>query len=750
MARQFLWVIAAASVICFVVAPQSGATVHSINISNFAFSPTHTIAATGDTITWKLVSGIHTTSSDVTSPKFWDSGLLTSVGATFSIIITPADGLGPFPYHCNVHLAMVDTIFIVNPPTNSPMNPGATLGTDQINTAISFSEVAPGEVYTSWTDYPTPGAFTPSNPNWAFSMANGAPGSWTSAIVLPTPPYPFEWNTAMSSHPAGGYMMASAARAGAPWAPGPDAILMRLSAGGGAAFAAGVPLMANAPGVTWVDYPNVVFDDFVGNPGPGFGSAHFAWAVYKDNNGDPNGDGNFFNDPGDTWGIAASSSNLLGGPFLYPGFSAPAAIVGGLAVGTPNLGTMRPSIDVVKGAGNPFLPAGGVYIAFINAAAGTIMMSTNPAPGAGGPWALPVPIMPILPIPAVINGGIGVPSTVQIMASKSPTCPGAVFLCWSQANGPDMDIFFSVSANGGFIWTPPVRVNQDPLANGRDQWGPSMSQDPATGEIRITYYDRRRDPSNKTLEVWCSRSINCGGIWKDCMISRSGLAPAASTLFSAPGVAYMGDYLASDVNLLSGWGHTWNDGRNLTDQDVFYEKTTACDSDGDGVIDSLDNCPGIPNPGQLDTDGDGLGDACDNCPTIVNISQVDFDGDGAGDACDNCPLLSNPLQEDADADGVGNICDNCPSKPNPGQQDSNHDGIGDACCCVGVTGNVNGVGGVDLSDLSALVLYLTGGGYVFPCPAEANVNGTGTVDLADLSALVSFLTGGGYVLPTCP
>jgi hypothetical protein len=63
---------------------------------------------------------------------------------------------------------------------------------------------------------------------------------------------------------------------------------------------------------------------------------------------------------------------------------------------------------------------------------------------------------------------------------------------------------------------------------------------------------------------------------------------------------------------------------------------------------------------------------------------------------------------------------------------------------------VNDAGIVDLADLSALVSYLTGGGYVLPCPNEANVNGSGIIDLADLSALVSYLTGGGYVLPNCP
>jgi hypothetical protein len=70
-------------------------------------------------------------------------------------------------------------------------------------------------------------------------------------------------------------------------------------------------------------------------------------------------------------------------------------------------------------------------------------------------------------------------------------------------------------------------------------------------------------------------------------------------------------------------------------------------------------------------------------------------------------------------------------------------------CCTGTSGNVNLAGGVDLADLSALVSYLTGGGYLLTCIPEANVNGSGAVDLADLSALVSYLTGGGYVLPSC-
>ena len=44
------------------------------------------------------------------------------------------------------------------------------------------------------------------------------------------------------------------------------------------------------------------------------------------------------------------------------------------------------------------------------------------------------------------------------------------------------------------------------------------------------------------------------------------------------------------------------------------------DADGDGVLDTLDNCPREPNPGQQDLDGDGAGDFCDQQPQKPNFA----------------------------------------------------------------------------------------------------------------------------------
>lgn len=97
--------------------------------------------------------------------------------------------------------------------------------------------------------------------------------------------------------------------------------------------------------------------------------------------------------------------------------------------------------------------------------------------------------------------------------------------------------------------------------------------------------------------------------------------------------------------------------------------TNAVDSDADGVIDLLDNCPTNANPTQADADFDGVGDACDNCPSVANADQADMDSDGVGDACD----------PDRDGDGIPNAIDNCPNLFNPSQTDADGDGVGDAC-----------------------------------------------------------------------
>lgn len=120
--------------------------------------------------------------------------------------------------------------------------------------------------------------------------------------------------------------------------------------------------------------------------------------------------------------------------------------------------------------------------------------------------------------------------------------------------------------------------------------------------------------------------------------------------------------------------------------DVCENDTLALDTDSDGILDYADNCIGTPNPNQSDIDGDGIGDACDNCPAAANIEQTDSDGDGIGDECEGLPFDS-----DIDKDGIENALDNCINVANPNQADADGDGIGDACDNCPGTKNQNQV-----------------------------------------------------------
>ncbi len=59
-------------------------------------------------------------------------------------------------------------------------------------------------------------------------------------------------------------------------------------------------------------------------------------------------------------------------------------------------------------------------------------------------------------------------------------------------------------------------------------------------------------------------------------------------------------------------------------------------------------CGAVSNP---DSDQDGILDDVDNCPLAANADQADFDNDGLGNACD----------DDDDGDNVADTNDNCPS-----------------------------------------------------------------------------------------
>ena len=87
---------------------------------------------------------------------------------------------------------------------------------------------------------------------------------------------------------------------------------------------------------------------------------------------------------------------------------------------------------------------------------------------------------------------------------------GRLYVTWSDYRNGDVDVFCATSADDGKTWSPTVRVNDDLMHDGRDQFFPWMAVDPADGAAYVLFYDRRGDPKNQQQIVVLARSTDGG------------------------------------------------------------------------------------------------------------------------------------------------------------------------------------------------------------------------------------------------
>ncbi len=128
----------------------------------------------------------------------------------------------------------------------------------------------------------------------------------------------------------------------------------------------------------------------------------------------------------------------------------------------------------------------------------------------------------------------GLPIT-QCDISNSPH-KGTIYINYSdKTNGEkDVDIFVIKSTDAGNTWSSPIRVNDDPVGNGKHQFMSWMTVDPITGSVNIIYYDRRNYDDSST-DVYLARSTDGGTTFENVRISESPFTPVKSVFF--------GDYI---------------------------------------------------------------------------------------------------------------------------------------------------------------------------------------------------------------
>ena len=144
-----------------------------------------------------------------------------------------------------------------------------------------------------------------------------------------------------------------------------------------------------------------------------------------------------------------------------------------------------------------------------------------------------------------------------------------------------------------------------------------------------------------TLQVGIMKKIKCFTFLSLIILP---LLSSAVTLTVDYSYDNLGRLISASYSTSNAIAYNYDPAGNLISQTFQLQ-----DIDGDGIVDSIDNCPDQSNADQLDTDGDSLGNVCDS----------DDDNDGLPDVWENANTL-NPLDptdalQDADMDGVTNL-----------------------------------------------------------------------------------------------
>jgi hypothetical protein len=111
------------------------------------------------------------------------------------------------------------------------------------------------------------------------------------------------------------------------------------------------------------------------------------------------------------------------------------------------------------------------------------------------------------------------------MAPNENGGPARLYVAWNDYRNGDVDIFCASSVNGGVTWDHPIRVNSDELHNGADQLFQWLAVDATTGAVYVVFYDRRRDPANREVDVVLARSTDGARTFRNYVLSEHSYDP---------------------------------------------------------------------------------------------------------------------------------------------------------------------------------------------------------------------------------
>ena len=153
------------------------------------------------------------------------------------------------------------------------------------------------------------------------------------------------------------------------------------------------------------------------------------------------------------------------------------------------------------------------------------------------------------------NFNFGIRGTIKSTAIRVASFPsmtvdrsggpnnGYIYITWPQRGvapaGSDPDIVMIRSTDGGTTWSAPIRVNDDAMNNGKDQYYPWMTVDQATGHLHFVFYDNR-ETTNDSSGVYMARSVDGGLTFENYKVSDQNFRPKP---ISGLAGGYQGDYI---------------------------------------------------------------------------------------------------------------------------------------------------------------------------------------------------------------
>ncbi|TES91931.1 MAG: T9SS type A sorting domain-containing protein, partial [Candidatus Cloacimonadota bacterium] len=158
-------------------------------------------------------------------------------------------------------------------------------------------------------------------------------------------------------------------------------------------------------------------------------------------------------------------------------------------------------------------PNSEVYVAWVQFSPGAIRFDRSM--DGGETFGSDITIQNATFVYGYINGNITVFSfpAMDVDITGGPNNGNIYVVYMDYSSGyTDMDIYFTRSTDGGNTWSAKVRINDDTLNNGCDQFHPWLTVAP-DGSIIVVFLDRRLDPGNLWMDLYMTTSIDGGNTW---------------------------------------------------------------------------------------------------------------------------------------------------------------------------------------------------------------------------------------------